>query len=119
MKDMTRYAVWASGLVGVLFVPSVAFAQFANLRCKADADTCRIIDNLVNVILYPILELLLAASVLVFVFGVVEYLWKLREGKPVKEGQDHMLYGLAGLFVITTSIAILNAIAGTVRALFP
>ncbi len=118
MRYIDRYRFVVGGSLGLLFAPSIAFAQFANLQCTAGSDVCPIIQNLEKQLLYPVVDVLLGASVLVFVLGIVEYLWQLRDGKPSPEGQKHMLYGLAGLFIVTASTAIMNMIAGTVVAFF-
>jgi len=88
-------------------------------RCAADAATCSLISKFVSVILNPIFILLAAVAILVFIYGIVEYLWKLRGGESTKEGKLHMLWGLVGLFVIMFAMAIMGIISNTVQGLLP
>ncbi len=72
-------------------------------------------NNLVTVIINPALLLLFSVGVLVFVWGVVEFLMGLNGiGERKDDGKRHMLYGLAGMFVMASAWAIVQLIAGTV-----
>ena len=120
MKLLTRSSV-VSGLFGVvLMTPVVASAaSFPGLACHADSATCGVIKTIVGAVLNPILGLIFGAALVVFIYGVAEYLWKIRKGESTKDSQLHMWWGLVGLFIITAAVAILNMIANTVQALFP
>ncbi len=88
-------------------------------RCVADADTCSILSRLIAYIVNPILILLASLAVLVFVWGIVQYLWKLRGGESTSDGKQHMLWGLVGLFIIVSTVKILSIISETVNGLLP
>ncbi len=88
-------------------------------RCAADAATCALISKVIAVVINPLLLLLGAVAGLVFVWGVVEYLWKLRNGESTNDGKNHMLWGLVGLFIIVAALAIMSMIWNTVRLLLP
>ena len=81
-------------------------------------NNCRL-QNVITLILQPLLVLVSAVAVLVFVWGIVEYLWKLRKGESTADGKLHMLWGLVGLFIIVGTFAIMNLIANTTRSLLP
>ncbi len=73
-----------------------------------------------NVIINPLLLLLFAAGVLVFVFGIVEFFFELdvRGNQSAKEnGKNHMLWGLIGLFVMSSVLAIINLIQNTISSI--
>jgi hypothetical protein len=73
--------------------------------------------NLVNVIINPLLALLFAFGVLVFIYGMVEFLVGLNfeSRHELKEnGKRHMIWGLLGMFVMASAYAIITLIAGTV-----
>jgi len=61
--------------------------------------------------------LLTGVAGLVFVWGLVEFLWALRKGDNPKKGQDHMIWGLIGLFIMVASWAIIQVIQRTVIGL--
>ena len=88
-------------------------------RCAADADTCAILSRLIAYIVNPLLILLASLAVMVFVWGVVQYLWKLRGGESSSDGKQHMLWGLVGLFIIVSTMALLTIISNTVSGLLP
>jgi hypothetical protein len=80
----------------------------------------QLVNAFANVIINPILALLFAGGVLVFVFGVVEYLYNfnIKQDESAREsGMRHMLWGLIGMFVMAAAVAIINVIANTVNGL--
>ena len=78
--------------------------------------TQTLVRNLENVIINPLLLLLFSAGLLVFFWGVIEFLLALNvNGKTSKEdGKSHMLWGLVGMFVMVSAYALLNFIASNV-----
>ena len=70
----------------------------------------------VSAIINPILTLLMAFGLLIFVFGIIEFLWYMSKGehKRMDMGKQHMLYGLLGMFVMVSAWAIMRMIAGLV-----
>lgn len=78
-------------------------------------------NKLSDVIINPILALLFAAGLLVFVWGVVEFLAGqngIGEGAGQK-GKMHMLWGLIGMFIMVAAYAILKLIANTLNVQLP
>ena len=76
---------------------------------------CNLINTFNQVIINPLLLLLFAGGLLVFVYGIVEFLWGLSQDTEHKErGKQHMLYGLLGMFVMASAWAIIQLIAHTV-----
>ncbi len=77
-------------------------------------------NNLSKFIINPILALIFAAALLVFIWGVVEYMWGLsKDGKNSPEGKQHMLWGLIGMFLMVGAYAILKVIANTLNVSLP
>lgn len=71
-------------------------------------------NTLVEAIVNPVLLLLFSIGLLVFVFGVVEFMWGVsRQTDKRKEGKQHMLYGLMGMFIMVSAAAIVNVIMNT------
>lgn len=78
-----------------------------------------LISALNNVIINPLLLLLFAAGVLVFVVGVAEFFFNfdVRGDQHAKEkGKAHMIWGLVGMFVMASAFAIINVLVNTVNS---
>lgn len=76
---------------------------------------CNLVDTFNRAIINPALLLMFALGTLVFVFGVVEFMWGLSEDTEHKEdGKRHMLWGLIGLFIMIAAWSILKLIAYSV-----
>ncbi len=78
--------------------------------------TQTIVNNLTNAIVNPLILLLFSAGLLVFFWGVIEFLFSLNmSGESSKEdGKKHMLWGLVGMFVMVSAYAIIGFIASNV-----
>jgi phosphotransferase system glucose/maltose/N-acetylglucosamine-specific IIC component len=66
-----------------------------------------------NVILEPFIYLLMAVAFLVFVWGVVQYVFNAASDGGRETGRRHMIYGLIGLFIMISAWSILSIAAGT------
>jgi hypothetical protein len=76
---------------------------------------CTLIGKFTAVIINPLLELIFAAGLFVFVFGIAEYLCALSRGShDAEKGRWHMLYGIGGMFIMASAWAIIQLIANTV-----
>ena len=85
--------------------------------CKLDASSCTLFKSLIKYLVEPTMLLLAAFAVVVFLWGMVQFLWHAREGKGLDEGKMHMLWGVIGLFIIFASYAIIAFIENTVVGL--
>jgi predicted cobalt transporter CbtA len=82
--------------------------------------TCSIVATFSSAIINPILALVFALGLLVFMFGLVEFLWGLSNEAGDKErGRQHMLWGVAGMFIMSSAYAILLVIARVVGGTIP
>lgn len=71
--------------------------------------------KLSDLVINPILILLFGAGALVFVWGLVEYLYALNvKGEQTKEGKQHMLWGIVGMFIMASALAIIKIISNTI-----
>ena len=51
----------------------------------------------------------------VFVWGLVEYLYALNvKGEPDAEGKKHMFWGMVGMFIMAAAVTIIKIINATV-----
>lgn len=70
--------------------------------------------KLAQVILNPTIVLLFAVAVLYFVWGLVKYIQNSDEPGKRAEGAQHMLWGLIGLFIMVSAVAILKAFSDAI-----
>ncbi len=66
-----------------------------------------------SAIIFPLMTLMMAAALLVFLWGGYEYVMNADEDGGRETGKTHMLYGIIGLLVMISAYAILKIAAGT------
>ncbi len=76
-------------------------------------------DALVGAILNPIVALLFGAALLVFIWGIVEFLMGLSSGGDTSQGKQHMFWGVVGLFIMTVAYGILQIATNTFGLTIP
>lgn len=69
----------------------------------------RIVDAIIN----PLMALLFAIALVVFLWGVAEYVWKASDDTKKKEGKNHMLWGIIGMFIMLAAVGIVNLIVNS------
>jgi hypothetical protein len=90
----------------------------ASSACTSSAQAFA--NCLSRVIINPILALIFAIGLLVFIYGIVEYMAGLAsDGKSKEEGKKHMLWGLIGMFIMVAAWGILRIIASTLNVPLP
>ncbi len=72
------------------------------------------IGKFVEIIINPIIILLATASLLVFLYGIVEFLFQGNNPTKATAGKQHMFWGIIGLFIFIASIGILRILSETV-----
>ena len=78
------------------------------------------VNKFTTVIVNPVLALLFAAGLVVFVWGVVEFLaGQNGVGEGAQNGKRHMLWGIVGMFIMVAAWAILKIIASTLNVQLP
>ncbi len=66
-------------------------------------------------VINPLLLLLFGAGMVVFVWGLLEYLYALNvKGEQTAEGKQHMFWGMVGMFVMAAALTIIKIINSTV-----
>lgn len=66
-------------------------------------------------ILNPVIKLLFGLAVAIFVYGVVQFIWKSDDEEARKAGAQHIMWGLVGLFIMTAAFAIQSFIIKTLH----
>ena len=69
-----------------------------------------------DLIIQPTIYLILTAGLLLFIYGLVEFIWSAREGSDHKTGLNHMLYGIIGMFIMVSVYGIISLIINTIGA---
>jgi len=64
-------------------------------------------------IVNPLLLVVFALGFFMFVYGLVEFLWKLNEGGENSEGKKHMVWGIVGMLIMVSVYGILDVVTGT------
>jgi hypothetical protein len=103
---------------------TLLFAAFAGLPLVSSAASaspvCDIVGKLTGAFINPALALIFSIGLLVFIYGLVEFIWGLsQETGKKEEGKQHMLYGLIGMFVMVSAIAIIKVISSIVGGSLP
>ena len=81
---------------------------------QSDAFIQGAIGKFVEVIINPIIILLATLSLIVFIFGLIEFLAQGNNPEKASTGKRHMFWGIIGLFIFIASVGILRIIAQTV-----
>ena len=87
-----------------LFV-KVAYAQTSNL------DTY--IGNVEKYIVNPALKLLFGAALVIFLYGMFEFISGAENEEKRVQGKQHMIRGVIGMFIMVAAIGIINLITAT------
>jgi hypothetical protein len=66
-----------------------------------------------SAILFPLMTLLMAVALLMFLWGMYEYVLNADDEGARSTGKQHMLYGIIGLLVMISALGILKIAAGT------
>jgi len=86
-------------------------------------DATQLTRSLTTYVVNPLLLLLFAVGLLVFVWGIVEFLFDINvrggggEANSKNNGKQHMLWGIVGMFVMASALAMVNLLKGTVEQL--
>ena len=78
-----------------------------------------IILKINDVILNPIIALLFALALVMFLWGVFQFIWLEDSDSARMQGKNHMLWGLLGMFIMFSAFAIMQLIGGTIGADVP
>jgi len=88
----------------------IAFAQGkAVLNDTVEALVARIAISILN----PIIYLLFAVALLIFIKGLVEFLANRENASERQKGKMHMIWGIVGLFIMFAAFTIINLITNT------
>lgn len=78
-----------------------------------------VLQKIEDVILFPLISLMIAVAVLVFLWGVLQYILGADNDTARSDGRKHMMYGVIGFLVMVSAYAILNIAANTFGVTVP
>ena len=73
----------------------------------------QLVTNINNVIIHPIIGFLFGLATVVFLWGIVEFIWKSDSDTERKQGQQHMIWGVIGMFIMLSVIGIIRIFLDT------
>ena len=71
------------------------------------------VDKINKAILFPLIMLMMAVAFLFFLYGAFEYVKNANNESARETGRNHLMYGVIGMLVMLSALAILNIAAGT------
>ena len=71
------------------------------------------VSSIEEVILFPIISFLLAFALLYFIWGAYQFVANAENEGGRDTGKQHMLYGIIGMVVMVSALALLRIAAGT------
>jgi len=72
-----------------------------------------VLNRIVDLILDPLVLLIFTFGFLVFLWGLFEFLWYGAVPSKHKEGTEHMIWGVAGMFIMAAFWGIIMLIVNT------
>lgn len=79
----------------------------------------QLLGKIEEVILFPLMSLMMGVALLVFFWGLYQYVLNSDEGGAHEAGRTHMMYGIIGFVVMVSAYAILKIAASTVGVDIP
>jgi hypothetical protein len=71
------------------------------------------LEKLNDIILFPLIALMMAVAVVVFLYGCFEYVIYADNQSARDTGRQHIMWGIVGLLVMVSAYAILRIAVGT------
>ncbi len=72
-----------------------------------------VVTKIEQVILFPVMSFMLTLALLYFLWGAYEFVQNADSEDGRTTGKEHMMYGIIGMLVMLSAMAILKIAAGT------
>lgn len=82
---------------------------------QAEASIGTLMSSIERVIINPIIFLLFALALVIFLYGIVQYLMNPDSEEIRKTSKSHMMWGVVGLFIMVAVFGIMRIILNTVQ----
>jgi hypothetical protein len=73
----------------------------------------RLLNNIFDYILNPVIALLFAVALLIFVYGIVQFISSETADSKRAEGQRKIAWGLVGMFIMFSAYGIIHVLLRT------
>ncbi len=87
---------------------------FAESEGNVESFVSKTIATFVDVIINPLIIIGFTVSFLIFFWGVIEFLAQGDSPQKASAGKQHMLWGIIGLFIFVSSIALVSGLSSVV-----
>ncbi|MFM2381418.1 MAG: hypothetical protein RLZZ76_185 [Candidatus Parcubacteria bacterium] len=87
--------------------------MYAYAATQAQVVAQGFLSRINDAILFPLITLMMAVALLVFLYGAFEYVRGADSGESREQGSQHLLYGIIGMLVMLSALALLTIAAGT------
>jgi hypothetical protein len=91
-------------LVVCLSVPALTFAQVPGQG---------FLDIIISVFINPIVALIFSMGMLLFFWGLVEFMWKADSATAWETGGKHIMYGLFGMLIMVAVWGVIAMVTNT------
>ncbi len=79
----------------------------------ANAAACSLLAKIKTAILYPLISLMMGVALLIFFWGVFRYIANAEGDEARSTGRKHMIFGIIGLFIMVSALALLEIATST------
>lgn len=90
------------------------FIQTAYAASGVPAPAQKLIVNILNEIINPIITLMVGVAVVYFLWGAFQFVRNAESSDERKKGGMNMFWGVIGLFIMVSAYGILHLILGTI-----
>lgn len=73
----------------------------------------QLLERFITYILDPAMRVVFTLGLFLFLWGLVEFLWHLRNGEVDRDGKNHMIWGLVGMLIMVSVYGIIALIVNT------
>jgi uncharacterized membrane protein YidH (DUF202 family) len=74
----------------------------------------KLLQNTVVVIVNPLIQVLFAVALVSFIYGIFEFVRGADQPEVRTKGQQHMLWGIIGLFIMISVFTIIRILLNTI-----
>ena len=72
-----------------------------------------LVDKIIEQIINPVVAILFVVAIVVFFWGLIQFIYGAGEDNKRELGKQHMLWGVIGLFIMLSAYAILKIFTNT------
>ena len=69
---------------------------------------CRLLNGVIREIINPVVAILFTAAIVVFFWGMIQFVYSAGDDTKRNLGKQHMLWGVIGVFIMLSAYGILT-----------